>query len=131
MSANHPGGRIHKILVVEDNSAIRNVTCEFLAMMGFHVIEAEDGQKAFDMITKEDFDLIITDLMMPVMNGEELIHNVRRTIGLDLPIILVSGSDFDGIELLANSYTRALQKPYAFQTLMNSIGAFEYLTDNA
>lgn len=123
-------GRIRNILVVEDNSSVRNVTCEFLSMMGFNVMDAENGQEALELLRREKFDLIITDLMMPAMNGKDLIKKVRRAKGDDLPIILVSGSDFESIEKFESTYTRTLRKPYAFQTLMNNIGDLENIRKN-
>ncbi len=123
-------GRIRNILVVEDNSNIRNVTCEFLSMMGFNVADAENGQEALELIRQDEFDLIITDLMMPEMNGRDLITKVRQEKGDDLPIILVSGSDLENIGKLENIYTRTLRKPYAFQTLMNNIGDLESILKN-
>jgi DNA-binding response OmpR family regulator len=123
-------GRIHHVLVVEDNLHVRNVTCEFLTMMGFSVRDAEDGREALEMVRRENFDLIITDFMMPVMNGKELIREVRQVKGERLPIILVSGLDLENKDMLQNAYTRTLRKPYAFQTLINNIGALESLHQN-
>lgn len=80
-----------KILCVDDFRSIRTIVKKILEKQGHEVVEAENGKDAFDKLKKGFFDLLITDYDMPVMNGAELIKNVReypRT--RHLPIIVLT-----------------------------------------
>jgi two-component system chemotaxis response regulator CheY len=69
---------VKKILVVDDSPSIRNVLKSTLQGGGFEVATAQDGQKAIKMVNSESFDLIITDVNMPNMNGIEFTDSVRK-----------------------------------------------------
>jgi DNA-binding response OmpR family regulator len=116
--------KIENILVVEDETNIRNLTCEFLSMMSFKVQSVENGQEALNLLDTHHFDLIITDVMMPVMNGKELVRNIRQRIDGMMPIIVVSGSYVEGLELINDDRTKTLRKPYGFSMLINEIDSF-------
>ena len=64
-----------KILIVEDESAIRRVLSKILSEEdeSYQIFEAEDGEKAIQMITEDDFDLVICDIKMPKKDGEEVL----------------------------------------------------------
>ncbi|MBL7995136.1 response regulator [bacterium] len=116
--------KITRILVVEDEPTLSVVLCEFLRIMNFEVICAENGVEALDRMCLSSFDLIITDVMMPKMGGLELIQNIRKVKPF-LPIIAVTGSDYDTAVELQDNFTKALRKPYAFDTLLSKIYQFE------
>ena len=61
-----------KILIVDDEKNIRNVINEYARFEGYETAEAEDGMQAVEMCRKEDFDLIIMDIMMPKLDGYSL-----------------------------------------------------------
>jgi signal transduction histidine kinase/ActR/RegA family two-component response regulator len=89
-------GEPYTILVVDDHWENRSVLVNFLGPLGFRVLEAEDGQIGLDKVKEACPDLIITDLIMPVMDGFELLQAVRRIPSLvNLPIIVSSASVFD------------------------------------
>ena len=67
-----------KILIVDDSESIREVVCFTLEKVGHEVQRAIDGRDALNYINKTDYDLIITDLHMPEMNGIELIREIRK-----------------------------------------------------
>ena len=71
-------GKSRKILVVDDAFANRSVITNMLEPIGFEVIEAADGQEGIEKATEQKPDLIITNLMMPVMNGFEMTQRLRR-----------------------------------------------------
>lgn len=71
-------GETRKILVVDDAFANRSVITNMLEPIGFEVIEAADGQEGIEKATEQKPDLIITNLMMPVMNGFEMTQRLRR-----------------------------------------------------
>jgi CheY-like chemotaxis protein len=81
-----------KILVVEDDQAIREVLTEVLRFEGFEAFGAANGREALNLLEAEDVpSLIILDLMMPVMNGWEFLDHIHQTPRLaTIPVIVAS-----------------------------------------
>lgn len=79
-----------KILVVDDDAAVRELLNDFLSGIGYEVVEAENGLVALELLAEDDFNAIITDLEMPMMDGYELVKKVRDVINLSVPILLIS-----------------------------------------
>lgn len=79
------------ILLVDDSTSIRETVAFFLEEEGYKVIKADNGQNALEKLDGRSISLVLTDLHMPVMNGIELIKNIR---GMDnyskLPIVLLT-----------------------------------------
>lgn len=69
---------MNTILVVEDSGSSRDITSHFLQQGGFRVLEAEDGEQALEIIHSQHVDLILTDIMMPKMDGWALYREVRK-----------------------------------------------------
>ncbi len=113
-----------KILVIEDNSDIRENTAEILSLANYSVIVAENGKVGIDMAKKEQPDLIICDIMMPELDGYGVLHVLSKnpeTAGI--PFIFVTAkterSDIrKGMELGADDY---LTKPFDDTELLNAI----------
>jgi CheY-like chemotaxis protein len=84
-----PSGRI-RLLIVDDDAAIREITSAMLTDQGHEVLTAEDGLRALDLLPQFRPDLVITDLKMPRMSGYELIRIVRERFP-QIPVIVVSG----------------------------------------
>lgn len=80
------------ILVVEDNADMRELFCTVLSDNGYNSIPAKDGMDALEIMDKEYIDLIIADIMMPVMDGYELTKSLRDA-NYDLPILIVTAKD--------------------------------------
>lgn len=79
------------ILVVDDSLSIREVVGEMLEKNQYNVYKANDGRHAMDMLDGREIHLILTDLHMPVMNGLELIKEVRKTKGYKhIPILFLT-----------------------------------------
>ncbi|MBF0448328.1 MAG: chemotaxis protein CheW [Magnetococcales bacterium] len=85
-------GAGYRALVVDDTPFIRVLTSNYLQSVGFEVEQAEDGHQAIEMLTTGEFDLLITDLNMPVMDGFELALEVPTTPHADIPIIATTSS---------------------------------------
>lgn len=79
-----------KILVVDDELLLRRALGRLISAMGFDVTTASQGQEALDLLAAGSFDLLITDVHMPVMDGLDLIRHAR-TRWPALPIIVISG----------------------------------------
>jgi len=103
-----------KILVIEDEVMVLK-SIEFkLKKEGFDVITAPDGKVAHELLSKETFDMIITDLMIPYYSGLELINYVRSELKSKVPIIVLSAmgqeeSILEAFRLGANDY---MTKPF-------------------
>ena len=78
-----------KILAVDDSKTMRDMVTFTLSKAGFDVMEAADGQKALDVMRRTKFDLIITDINMPIMDGITLIKNVRKLPAMKAKPILM------------------------------------------
>jgi CheY-like chemotaxis protein len=115
-----------KILVAEDNKINFFVANKFLISWGVKVSHAEDGQLALEMIAKEDFDLILMDLHMPVLDGIEASRIIRkseneriRTIPIVALTAAIMSESHDRIEGLSiNDY---VLKPFKPQDLYDRI----------
>ena len=77
------------ILVVEDDNKLRKLLCTVLEKNGYSAIEAEDGGKALEILDKEYIDLMISDIMMPTLDGYELIKMLREA-KYNLPVLIVT-----------------------------------------
>lgn len=116
--------RNEKVLIVEDDEVIRKFLRLQLGKWGYRVQEAEDGVEATLKLGKQDFDLIICDVMMPKKDGWELIKEVKLSPRTkDIPVIVltakVKDSDmFKGYELGAAYY---ITKPFTKAQLLHGI----------
>lgn len=81
-----------KILVVDDSEMVRNFHCYIIKMFGYQVATAENGAIALEKLLTEEYQLLITDINMPKMDGYELIRNVLEQ-GISIPIIIISTED--------------------------------------
>ena len=79
-----------KILIVDDERAIRNSMSEILSDEGYEVEVAENGQQACQMVEKEKYDVIFCDIKMPVMDGMETLDKLT-SMGIDSAIVMISG----------------------------------------
>ncbi|WP_411382785.1 response regulator [Pseudomonas sp. L7] len=84
---------MNTILIVDDEYLIADILGFALEDEGFLVEKASNGRKALEALRDKRVDLVITDYMMPVLNGEELARAIRDELELvDLPVILMSGA---------------------------------------
>jgi adenylate cyclase len=115
-----------KILVVDDNESNRNMLSRRLERQGHRVKLAENGKRALEMLREEDFDLVLLDVMMPEMDGYQVLEHLHADDKLrGLPVIMISALDqldtvVKSIELGAEDY---LPKPFNPVVLRARIGA--------
>ena len=103
-----------RILYVEDNDIVREVTCELLAQDQRQIVPCATAEDALKKFAAEPFDVVITDVSLPVMSGIELARSILR-LKPHMPIILASGYDLDfAVENWAAN-VRSIIKP--FETL--------------
>ena len=83
-----------KILVVDDEEIIRELFREYLGEEGFLVKVASSGQAALELVKKEKFDLLLIDLIMPEMDGQELLRQVRAA-GIKVPAAILTAYEVE------------------------------------
>jgi two-component system, cell cycle response regulator DivK len=113
-----------RILLVEDFEDSRFSLSKLLELEGYEVIEATDGAQAVDIAQKENPDLILMDLSLPVIDGLSATQIIRGTVGFsDVPIIALSGHDPDEIDSAARTAgcTDYVTKPIDFDRLISLI----------
>lgn len=85
-----PSSLAYCAVVVDDDPLVRKLVCRALARQGFDVFEASHGRAALDLIRASEFDLVVSDVQMPVMGGLELLQCLRVERP-ELPVVLLSG----------------------------------------
>ncbi|MGI4746529.1 MAG: response regulator [Janthinobacterium lividum] len=112
------------ILVVDDEFLVGDVVAFALEDEGYHVTRAGNGRKAFDLLDQIRPALIITDYMMPVMNGLELADAVRASQGDDAPpIILMSGAQAYIGRAKGDVFAAVFDKPFRVSDIVASVHA--------
>ncbi|MDD5922074.1 MAG: response regulator transcription factor [Eubacteriales bacterium] len=114
---------MEKLLVVDDEAKIREVIREYAEFNSYEVEEAEDGMEAVRLVKKNDYDLIILDIMMPKLDGFSTCKEIKKI--KDIPIIMLSarGEEYDklfGFELGIDDY---VEKPFSPKELMARVHA--------
>jgi EAL domain-containing protein (putative c-di-GMP-specific phosphodiesterase class I)/CheY-like chemotaxis protein len=79
-----------RVLLVDDEEALRRATARVLGNEGFEVVQAGDGREALELLERGEFDVVVSDVMMPKMTGLELLRAIRQR-DLELPVILLTG----------------------------------------
>lgn len=111
------------ILVVEDNRELRQYLVNGLSAL-FDILETENGQKALDILKDKDVDLIITDVMMPVMDGVRLCKLVKQNLRTcHIPVYMLSAKvdikyQLEGLQVGADDY---IAKPFSMEVLRTKI----------
>ena len=113
-----------KILIIEDDPAIRTGLKETFTTEGYNVSDAETGTKGFELAGKHDFDLIVLDLILPGKDGIEICKDLRSD-GVKTPIIMVTSrkEEIDkilGLEIGADDY---VTKPFSIRELLARVKA--------
>jgi CheY-like chemotaxis protein len=117
-------GPRRSILVADDDEVNRALVADFLGGLGFDVRRAADGATALEQLRREPADLLITDLVMPIVDGMELIRALRATDGRNARRILTvsaSASDYTSQEALEAGSDAFLPKPLRLASLLDRI----------
>lgn len=113
-----------RILVVEDDHKIANSIKRGLEQELYAVDVAYDGEKGYDLASSEEYDAIILDRLLPIMEGVEICKKLRRE-GIHIPILILTakGQVSDRIEGLDSGADDYLVKPFAFEELLARVRA--------
>ena len=115
---------MYKILIVDDEAAIRNLIAKYAAFEGYETDQAENGIQAVEKCRSEDYDIVILDIMMPELDGFSAGRQIKKDKP-SLPLILLSarGEEYDrinGFEIGADDY---VVKPFSPKELMLRVAA--------
>ena len=119
-----------RVLIVDDEELIRNVIKEYLILENYEVKEASNGVEAVDLALKENFDIIIMDIMMPKMDGYTACREIKKS--KDVPFLMLSarGEEYDkliGFDLGIDDY---VTKPFSPKELVARIKAITKRKNN-
>lgn len=105
------------ILLVEDEPVLRDVVCSYLEAKGYHVFPAGSGAQALELFGREDISLVLLDLMLPDLAGEEVCAALRRRSGVPILMLTAKTAEEDllhGLRIGADDY---LTKPFSLKEL--------------
>lgn len=116
---------MQQILLIDDDPTIQMVFSRFLSNSGFEVIQAENGLKGIELLKAHDPDLVITDILMPEMDGLEMLMELRNSHP-GMPVITMSGglrNEPGSVHERAQIYgaTRVLEKPVSLNILLSTV----------
>jgi CheY-like chemotaxis protein len=115
-----------KVLVAEDSSVIQNLTKKILQMQSYQISSVKNGKQVLDILQKENFDIILMDINMPVMDGMECSRNIRALedpVKSTIPIIAITGNaqNYSIDEFKEAGINDYLPKPLNFDTLVETV----------
>lgn len=114
----------HKILVIEDDPDLRRILCLQLAKLGHETVQAADGREGFKAAQQSTPDLILLDLMMPGLDGFQVLKRIKSLDALvDIPVLILTASHDDhhrrkSASHMANGF---MTKPYTVDELREQI----------
>ena len=117
-------GSLKKIMIVDDEAGIRSLLFEVLSGKGFKVALAKDGQDSLDQMKMRHFDLLITDIDMPRLNGLELLKSMKKA-GRREKVILMTGKPLNRADLGGDMppVFDLLQKPFPMHNFLEVVSS--------
>jgi two-component system, OmpR family, response regulator ResD len=112
-----------KIMIVDDEFEMRQLLRLYLQQESYCVEEAENGREAYEKILKNDYDLMILDVMMPIMDGWQTIAEVRKVSEIPIIMLTAKGSVKDKVTGLSRGADDYLVKPFEEEELMARVQA--------
>ncbi len=114
-----------RVLIVDDFAAMRRIIRNILRRLGFtHIVEADDGTTAWEILNKEKIDFIVSDWSMPNLSGIDLLRQVRATGELkDIPFLMVTaeGLQENIIEAVQAKVSNYIVKPFTTEAMAQKI----------
>jgi len=110
------------VLIVDDEPSVRQTLSEWMRKKNFHVFEAESGRQAMEMIQRDDPDIVISDVVMPGMDGIQLLK-AAKAVKADTPFLMISGypSRSTAVDIMKYGASDYLPKPFTPEELVNRV----------
>ena len=112
-----------KILIVDDEKNIREVIKEYATLENYEVMEADNGSKALELLNNNKFDLMILDIMMPIMDGFTLLNSIPKEKKIPTIILSARDDEIDKLEGFNRGIDDYLCKPFSPRELMARVKA--------
>ncbi|MBQ7197034.1 MAG: response regulator transcription factor [Synergistaceae bacterium] len=112
-----------KILIVEDETSIAEVVSAYAKRDGYETVIASDGLEALEIFESDEIDLILLDLMLPKLNGEEVCRRVREKSSVPIIMLTAKSGESDVVEGLDTGANDYVTKPFSPRVLMARIRA--------
>lgn len=106
-----------RVLIIDDEKPITKMLSLALTRAGFKVDVASNGEEGINKVNKKYFDVVITDIRMPGINGARVVHEIKSNIN-NIPVIGMSGTPW---ELLNEEFDAVLPKPFSLKTLISTV----------
>jgi len=121
-TSNAPATGTARVLVAEDNPAVREFIVRSLMSAGHKITAATDGQQALDILAKEKFDVLVTDIVMPNLDGIALALKATRLYP-DLRIVMISGYAQERLRAhnLDALVHRIIAKPFSLEEICDAV----------
>lgn len=110
-----------KVLVVDDETRIQNVIYEYCKTEHFEVEFANNGEEALKKLNKEDYDIMVLDIMMPVMDGFEVLKLIPKEKHIPTIVLSARGEEYDKLQAFDLDIDDYLTKPFSPKELMARI----------
>jgi CheY-like chemotaxis protein len=111
-----------RILLVDDDKQIRNIVSEFLSDIGYEVLSAGDGKEGMNVFLDSAFNLVITDLDMPKVDGLTFASYIKEK-SPRIPVVLITGGGFEGAGR-EDPVDFVMHKPFALLDLKDTVQRF-------
>lgn len=113
-----------RVLVVDDDTLLLDMIKSGLERSGYEVSACVNGKEALGMLTRQRFDLVVLDVMMPYVDGYHVAHEITQMLGGNAPkVLLITGRDTSresGVILMSGA-DAAIQKPFDFGDLLSKV----------
>ncbi|MBW2515141.1 MAG: response regulator, partial [Deltaproteobacteria bacterium] len=107
-----------RVLIVDDDSSVRNTIHEYIANAGFDPTAAASAEEALDLVEKNDFDVVITDIRLPGMGGLELTKVIKQKNGADVIVVTGYSDDYSYEEAINIGASDFVIKPVRLEELL-------------
>ena len=110
----------HRILIVEDETPVCELLSDIFMDEGYSVATASDGRSALAALADDGFDLVLSDIMLPRVNGRELARAIHASPRLSqIPVVLISAAE--GLPALGVPHAAFIRKPFDLSFLLNTV----------
>jgi len=108
------------VLVIDDENGILQIIRQALTKFGHNVETATDGQEGIRKFDDGSFDIVITDIRMPGIDGNGVVKHIRKSEKQSIPVIAISGTPW---QMESSAFDMVLAKPFPLKKLVESIGS--------
>ncbi len=112
-----------KILIVDDEERMRRILTDYLRIKGYDTVEAADGAEALRLFAAENPDMVLLDVMMPVMDGWEVCRRLRQTSRVPILMLTARGEEEDELSGFALGADEYIAKPFSLKILLARVEA--------